>query len=294
MQSQTLLHLIPCRQPEFLVKHGSILRSFGIKVITEKLFEMAITVEQARTLVEGKPWHHSFEVVPGVDIKGTYDPSSLWNRLSLPERLDGKSLADVGASNGYFSFQAKQQGANVTAFDYRHKDNSGFGLLQSINGYDDIAHHHARVYDINPETYGQFDIVLCLGLLYHLSDPYHGLASCCSIAKEHLYIESYCIDNSSPELADKPIMQFSSDPNRCPSPFTINTDNTNFWGFTSLCLKQLIEDLGFSTQTLAVNEDRVIVHATRNQPSFSRLDIAYDLVPQVPPQPNNGILDWSF
>jgi 2-polyprenyl-3-methyl-5-hydroxy-6-metoxy-1,4-benzoquinol methylase len=61
-------------------------------------------------------------------------PPDYGQELELPNDLHGFSLADIGASNGYFSFAARQRGARVVAFDFRHKDNSGLGLGQYING----------------------------------------------------------------------------------------------------------------------------------------------------------------
>src|SRR5580765_3700658 len=150
----------------------------------------------ARRLIQDKPWHHDFEIVPGVRTHGSYDPSSMWQELRLPEDLRGTTLADVGASNGYFSFEARRRGACVTAFDFRHKDNSGFGLAQHINGLNDIEHHHVNVLDIKPETYGQYDVVLALGLFYHTSDPFMALANCAALSRRRLVVESYCIDHS--------------------------------------------------------------------------------------------------
>jgi len=172
----------------------------------------------ALKLIHAKPWHHDFEIIPGVRTKGAYDPTHLWNQLQLPANLAGTSIADIGASNGYFGFQARRRGARVTAFDFRHKDNSGFGLAQYINGMTDIEHHQINVLNITPERFGQFDIVLALGLLYHICDPYHALANCAALSRDRLLIESYCIDALLPkQLASEPIMRFISDPDRFPA-----------------------------------------------------------------------------
>src|SRR5260370_16168068 len=113
----------------------------------------------ALELIKGKPWHQDFEIIPGVRTHGSYNPSAMWDELQLPEDMTGISLADVGASNGYFSFEARKRGARVVAFDFRHKDNSGFGLLQYINGMSDLEHHHVNRLGITPKKFGQFDIV---------------------------------------------------------------------------------------------------------------------------------------
>jgi tRNA (mo5U34)-methyltransferase len=236
----------------------------------------------ALKLIQAKPWHHDFEIISGVRTKGAYDPTHLWNQLQLPANMTGTSLADVGASNGYFSFQARQRGARVTAFDFRHKDNSGFGLAQFINGMTDIEHHQINVLHVTPERFGQFDIVLALGLLYHICDPYHALANCAALSRQRLLIESYCIDALLPkELASEPIMRFISDPDRFPALGQPNSDRSNFWGFTSACLVRMIEDVNFSISRKIVQGDRVFIDARRSasDDGETRLAIAYGSVP---------------
>jgi tRNA (mo5U34)-methyltransferase len=236
----------------------------------------------ALKLIQGKPWHHDFEILPGVRTHGSYDPARLWNELQLPSDMSGMSLADVGASNGYFSFQARQRGARVAAFDFRHKDNSGFGLVQYINGITDIEHHQINVLDLTPEKFGQFDIVLALGLLYHVCDPYRALANCAALSRSRLLIESYCIDAVLPkQVASEPIMKFISDPDRFPKQGQLNSDRSNFWGFTSVCLLRMVEDVNFTVVRKNVHRDRVFIDAKRtaSDDAQTRLSIAYGSVP---------------
>ncbi|HVQ17075.1 MAG TPA: methyltransferase domain-containing protein [Vicinamibacterales bacterium] len=239
----------------------------------------------ALRLVQSQRWHHNFEIVPGVRTHGSYDPSALWKELRLPEDLHGTSLADVGASNGYFSFEARKRGARVVAFDFRHKDNSGFGLAQYLNGMRDIEHHHVNVLQMASSTSGQFDVVLALGLLYHVSDPYLALANCAGLARTRLLIESYCIDASVPiDVSGEPLMKFISDPRRFPAHGHINNDPSNFWGFTSVCLQRMVEDVGFVVRRTRVHDDRVLVDAERaaSNENKTRLRLAHGTVPRVP------------
>lgn len=234
--------------------------------------------ELALKLIRGKPWHQDFEIIPGVRTNGAYNPAGLWNELQLPVDMSGISLADVGASNGYFSFEARKRGARVVAFDVRHKDNSGFGLAEYINGIGDIEHHHINVLDITREKYGQFDIVLGLGLLYHVSDPYRALVNCAALSQERLLIESYCIDRLLPkECASEPVIRFISDPKRFPGKGQLNNDRSNFWGFTSICLQRMVEDIGFAVLRMNVRGDRVFIDAKRVvfDDAETRLGIAY-------------------
>lgn len=223
-----------------------------------------IDVDKALALIHDRPWHHDFEIVPGVRTGGVYDPSGLWRLLRLPPDLSGLSVADVGASNGYFSFEAARRGARVVAFDYRHKDNSGFGLAQHINGMIDIEHHQANVLDLTPERYGRFDIVLALGLLYHVSAPLLALVRCAALSRQRLLVESYCIDSAvSRRLRREPVMRFLSDCERFPEHGHVNNDRSNFWGPTSTCLQRMVEDVGFEVNRLECWANRALVDAHR-------------------------------
>jgi tRNA (mo5U34)-methyltransferase len=232
----------------------------------------------ARRLVHGKRWHHDFEIIPGVRTHGSYNPAGLWQELELPEDMRGLSLLDVGASSGYFSFEARRRGARVVAFDVRHKDNSGFGLAQYINGLTDIEHHQLNILEVQPGAFGTFDIVLAMGLLYHTPDPYHALANCAALSRERLVVESYCIDHAvPPDLAAQPVMRFFPDPYRFPDQGQPNTDRSNFWGFTSTCLQRMVEDLGFAVRRSSVRADRVLIDArgVASQRVATRLFKAY-------------------
>jgi tRNA (mo5U34)-methyltransferase len=236
-------------------------------------------------LVHGRPWHHDFEIVPGVRTNGTYNPSTLWSELQLPSDLSGMRVADVGASNGFFSFEARKRGAQVVAFDFRHKDNSGFGLAQYINGMFDIEHYHVNVLDLTPDRFGQFDVVLALGLLYHVSDPYRALANCAALAAKRLLIESYCIDATMPDgLNDEPVMKFISDPVRFPRQGQPNDDPSNFWGFTSTCLRRMVEDIGFNVTRINCQHHRLFADCERAPltDAKTRLAMAYSICRRIP------------
>lgn len=240
--------------------------------------------ETALRLVEGRPWHHDFEIIPGVRTRGSYDPRTLWEELRLPPDMAGMALADVGASNGFFSFEARRRGARVVAFDRRHADNSGFALAQLINGMDDIEFHQANVLDLDARVHGQFDVVLALGLLYHVSDPYLALANCAALSRTRLYIESFCIDSLLPRgLRREPVMKFISDPDRFPDRWQVNNDRSNFWGFTSVCLQHMVEDVGFVVNRSRVHGNRTFIAAERTPVArgATRLPIAYDTIPAI-------------
>lgn len=233
-----------------------------------------IDLETARSLVANRPWHHDWEIIPGVRTHGSYNPAPMLASLNLPERLDGVSVADIGASNGYFSFALAQRGAKVAAFDYRHKDNSGFGLAQFINDIKGIPHIQANVLELCPEKHWTYDIVLCLGLLYHTPDPYMALARCASLAKDRIFVESYC-----DPLAHPLTMRFLPDAERFPGEGQPNADRSNYWRFSPDCLKAMLVDNGFAVTRMEAGGDRCLLEGRRELPEPPRGKLSYSVMP---------------
>ena len=66
-------------------------------------------------------WYHSIELAPGVTTPGR-QPIEAWQRILVQLRLPDlthKSVLDIGAYDGFFSFAAERLGAlRVTALDH--------------------------------------------------------------------------------------------------------------------------------------------------------------------------------
>jgi tRNA (mo5U34)-methyltransferase len=211
-------------------------------------------------------WYHRMEVAPGVLTPGLNDSYSVLKYLQLPEDCTGMRVLDIGARDGFFSFVLEQRGAaEVLAFDYAPIEHTGFPILADI--FDSrVRFEQANVYDLTAERYGQFDIVLCLGLLYHLRNPLLALDAIRRVCRNELYVESHVIEerflrkdgavdrlaNISPALLDVPIMRFYPRDEMC-------NDFSNWWGFNALCLRRLVESANFTVEREAMNGDRAIL-----------------------------------
>ena len=63
-------------------------------------------------------WFHSIELAPGLKTRGSDDTARRVDILQIPEDLTGKTVLDVGAWDGFFSFEAERRGAaRVVALD---------------------------------------------------------------------------------------------------------------------------------------------------------------------------------
>jgi tRNA (mo5U34)-methyltransferase len=58
----------------------------------------------------GRTWFHTIDLGNGVRTPGHKDTAAEWEHLHLPD-LAGRSVLDVGAYDGFFSFEAERRGA---------------------------------------------------------------------------------------------------------------------------------------------------------------------------------------
>lgn len=180
-------------------------------------------------------WHHEIEVAPGIVTPGASFSSQLLARLRLPDDLSGKRALDIGARDGHFSFELERRGAEVLAVDHVAPDSTGFAVAKELLG-SQVECLHANFFELSPESVGRFDIVLFLGVLYHLRDPLAGLDAVRALCRERLYLETHVCDEE--VRSESPIMRFY------PAD-ALNHDFTNYWGPNLRCVEAMLAESGF-------------------------------------------------
>jgi tRNA (mo5U34)-methyltransferase len=131
--------------------------------------------EIRRRVSELGEWFHNMEL-GGVQTApnhflGDY-PALKWRRMqhAVPSDLAGKTVLDVGCNGGYYSIEMKRRGAGrVVAIDSDPFYLSQARFAAEVNEVN-IEFHEMDVYDI-AELNEQFDLVLFMGVLYHLRHP---------------------------------------------------------------------------------------------------------------------------
>ena len=207
--------------------------------------------------VERYIWFHSIDLGNGVVTPGNKSPKVLRAEADAifgPLDLRGKSVLDVGAWNGYFSFEAKRrQAQRVLATDHHCwspeiQGRAGFDLARRALKLD-IESLDIDVPDLVPGRVGQFDVVLFLGVFYHLPDPIRALQNIAALTKEVAVVETH-LDL---RALDRPAMVFY--------PGTeLNDDPTNWWGPNRQCIDALLRLVGFAR---VVYEPHPLVGAAR-------------------------------
>ncbi len=215
--------------------------------------------------IEEIDWFHSIDLGNGVITPGKDDSQYKLSRLAFPERFDGKSVLDIGAWDGFFSFEAEKRGAKqvlaVDSYSWSGKGwgtKSGFELAQSILN-SNVEDREIEVYDLSPEKIGVFDIVFFLGVFYHLRNPLRALECVSRVTKEMLILEAFVdeLKNSRPAMAYYPGTDDNPDP-------------TSWWGPNVKCVEAMLKTVGFKkTQVVSLkkhrgfpspNTGRVVIH----------------------------------
>ena len=162
--------------------------------------EQAVILEK----LKGIEWYHSIEVSPGITTPGAFDIKRQLGHYHLPSNLEGQRVMDIATKDGFFAFEFEKRGADeVVALDidtYAELDwpprlrptldpemlagkmGSGFEvaheLLQSK-----VVRHIENVYQMSPESVGQFDLTFSGSYLLHLMNPQLALANMCKITR---------------------------------------------------------------------------------------------------------------
>ncbi len=114
---------------------------------------------------------------------------------NLKQALRLETALDVGCGVGDFSLFLRDFGFRVSALDGR-RDN----LEEAQRRVENVSFHQADVEDTSLPTLGSFDLVLCVGLLYHLENPFRAIRNLFALTGRVLIVESMCIPDGSTSL----------------------------------------------------------------------------------------------
>jgi SAM-dependent methyltransferase len=118
---------------------------------------------------------HDIRLADGVStrVEGGADPSRLRRVVQLAADLTGRPLGelrvlDLGALEGQYAVEFALHGAGVVAIEGREANAAKARLAGEVLGLDNFEVREEDVRGLSVQRNGSFDVVLCLGLLYHL------------------------------------------------------------------------------------------------------------------------------
>ncbi len=259
-------------------------------------------------------WYHKIELPDGLFTPG-WSPVDA-GKYNIPDDLTGKRVLDVGAWDGFWTFEALKRGAaEVVAIDdfsdllgtleegQRNKWET-FDLCREALGFNDMdsresyrndkgqicSRKEMNIYNITEELLGRFDVIFLFGTIYHLRYPLLALDVLSKISDGSIYIESAVSDDYSPYKgginkgypANDMIMEFY--------PGNQYGDNENNWWCPTLqCLCEMVKSAGWTDvdawplvdEPKLVKACRGFVSATKD-PAKEPANRPKDMVPVEP------------
>jgi tRNA (mo5U34)-methyltransferase len=219
---------------------------------------MTTTTDLQRRVDAIPYWYHRIELPDGVVTPG-------WAPLNapsyrIPDDLSGKRVLDVGAWDGYWTFEALRRGAaEAVAIDdfsdflgkpqkVQRRAWDSFDLCREALGYgeDRCRRIEMTVYDVAEADLGRFDVVFFFGALYHLRHPLLALDRLSAVCNDAIYVESAILDDYSPlrgglgsgYSGDQMVAEFYSGQQ-------LGNNETNWWMPTLLTMVHMVHAAGF-------------------------------------------------
>lgn len=132
-----------------------------------------------RQTLDRYTFYHVIPLTPTISTPGWAHPGVLRTQAMVSRvlhslDLKGKRVLDIGCRDGLFSFEAEKLGASdVVAID----NDLSMAAVEFLIPYfkSKVTMRKMNLYDLTAEDFGTFDVVICLGVLYHLRFPFWGL-----------------------------------------------------------------------------------------------------------------------
>lgn len=136
-----------------------------------------MTLEVPGAIAELGPWFHNLHLPDGRETAPKHPlgdfPAFKWRQIEgcLPADLAGARALDIGCNAGFYAFQLAARGAEVLALDLdEHYLEQGRWAARYLDPDGRVEFRQGSVYDL-VEVEGRFEVVLFMGVLYHLRYP---------------------------------------------------------------------------------------------------------------------------
>ena len=153
-----------------------------------------------------KTWFYPFRL-PSGQVTTTYDGGALdaihATRLSMlqaalraefGDSIADRTVVDIACHQGWFSTKLAEMGAkDVLAIDARDEHVADATLIRDALGLRNLRVAQSDVHALTPAAVGTFDLVLMLGLIYHLENPVGALRVARALARRLCLVETQIV-----------------------------------------------------------------------------------------------------
>jgi tRNA (mo5U34)-methyltransferase len=205
----------------------------------DRLAELGFTRASLAEEIGRRSWFHTFDFGGGLGTPGRDVTRRKLAALDLPD-LRGRSVIDIGAYDGFFSFEAERRGARrVVASDHwawtwpGEDARRNFELVHAVLD-SNVESLQVPAELLHAERHGTYEVTLFLGVLYHAPDMLQYLRAVRSVTSQVLVLETVvdALDVNRPMAAFYPRGTFPD-------------DDSNHWGPNPACVEEMLYRVGF-------------------------------------------------
>ena len=161
---------------------------------------------------EHGPWSaHNVEYAPGLF---TIQPSLAGQELRLrrvlqvvidavgERSIESLRILDLACLEGLYALEFARRGAKVVAIDGREANIAKVEFVRDALNLDNLQTVIDDVRNLSKSKYGEFDVVLCAGILYHIDQPdvFHFLKRIREVTRLFVFLDTHVARQSSVEI----------------------------------------------------------------------------------------------
>jgi tRNA (mo5U34)-methyltransferase len=220
-----------------------------------------------RRIAELAPWFHNLHLPSGHATAPDHPlgdfPSFKWAEIAghVPVDLTGKRALDIGCNAGFYAFQLAARGAEVLAIDMdEHYLAQARWAARQLDPDGRIEFRRAQVYDL-VDVEATFDVVLFLGVLYHLRYPLLALDVVADKTAGTLVLQTLTMPGDEPvdppadlSIDEREALTRPGWPRAAFIEHRLADDPTNWWAADDACVQAMVRSTGLRVTATPAHE----------------------------------------
>jgi tRNA (mo5U34)-methyltransferase len=230
-----------------------------------------VTLQSAAThdpeIGELAPWFHNLHLPDGRETAPDHPlgdfPAFKWREIGphVPRDLTGWTALDIGCNAGFYSFELARRGAHVTGLELdEHYLRQAHWAAERYGLEDAVELRQGSVYDL-VDSGEQWDLVLFMGVLYHLRHPLLALDAVAAATRRLLVLQTLTMPGEerivAPADVDIDDRDRLLDPGWPKLAFIerrLADDETNWWAPNAACVEAMARSAGLRVDAHPAHE----------------------------------------
>jgi tRNA (mo5U34)-methyltransferase len=213
------------------------------------------------------PWFHNLHLPSGHQTAPDHPlgdfPAFKWAQIEpqIPASLSGQRVLDIGCNAGFYSFQLGARGADVLAIDMdeRYLEQARWAAAQ-LDPDQRVEFRQLTVYDL-ARVDEQFDLILFLGVLYHLRHPLLAIDAVAERLRGTMIFQTLTMPGAPPRPTPDDIAIDERDaltepgwPRAAFIEQRLAGDPTNWWAPDDACVQAMLRSAGLKVTSTPGHE----------------------------------------